>query len=156
MAGFDENHCTVFNDCHVMVVEEDNFMAKLLHTVLASFGVGKITMMDEIEAAKKYLKAHSVDCIMLEWTGWEKPKLELLPFIRKTGELKNNKIPVIMCTGHSGYQYIIKARDGGADEIIIKPISPLHVYEKLYGALYNVRDFIDHDALPGLTDAGVC
>lgn len=139
----------IYSDHHIMIFDDDTFTAKLLETVLLSLGVGKVSLIQNLDEAKQYLTNYSVDCVMMEWVGWEKPSLEFLNFIRKSGKAANPEVPIIMCTGHTDYGHIIKARDAGANEVVAKPISPNHVFEKLYSSLYKVRDFIADDAFTG-------
>lgn len=139
----------IYSDHHIMIFDDDTFTAKLLESVLLSLGVGKVSLMQNLDEAQQYLTNYTVDCVMMEWIGWEKPSLEFLTFIRTSGKAANPKVPVIMCTGHTDYNHIIKARDAGANEVVAKPITPNHVFEKLYSSLYKVRDFIAEEAFTG-------
>ena len=144
-----EYQFAAFKGSHVLVIDEDVFMARLLGTVLTSFGVGKVTILYDVEVAKEFVCLNSIDCLMMEWSGWEHPDLELLDFIRKSHNVVNPKVPVVVCTGHTDFDHVMRARDDGANEIVAKPITPQHIFEKLYNAMYNIRDFIVHDAYTG-------
>ena len=139
----------IYADTHIVLFDDDTFTVKILESVLLSFDVGKVSIIQKQEELQLYLQNHSVDCVMMEWFGWEKPSLELLTFIRTSGRVKNSEMPVVMCTGRTDLDHVIKARDAGANEVIAKPISPKHVFEKLYSAMFKVREFIADEAFTG-------
>lgn len=139
----------IFSDYHVMIFDDDPYMAKLLSTILTSYEVGKIEVVSDLEEAKLYLRSTQVDCVMLEWEGWEVPTLDLLLHIRKSGKVLDPMLPVVMCTGYTDIDHVIKARDLGVNEIVSKPLSPVQVYEKFYSAMFKVRDFIHEKSFTG-------
>ncbi len=132
-----------------MIFDNDHFTAKLLETVLLSFDVGKVSIIQSMDEATLYLKNHKVDCMMMEWYDWEKPNLNLLSFIRTSGSALNAEMPVIMCTGYTDFDHIVRARDAGANEVVAKPISPKQVFEKLYNAMFKTRVFIADETFTG-------
>lgn len=139
----------IYSDHHVIIFDDDDFTARLLETVLLSIGVGKVSVHQNLDETKQYLTNYSVDCVMMEWLGWESPSLEFLEFIRTSGKAANPMVPVIMCTGHTDLDHIVQARDAGANEVVAKPISPNQVFDKLYSALFKTREFISDDAFTG-------
>ncbi len=139
----------IYSDHHVLIFDDDTFTAKLLEAVLISMGVGKVSIHQNLDETKQYLTNYTVDCIMMDWFGWEKPSLEFLSFIRTSGKAANPEVPVIMCTAYTDYDNIIKARDLGANEVVAKPISPNQVFEKLYSALFKERNFIAEEKFTG-------
>ena len=140
---------SIYSDHHIVIFDDDAFTAKLLESVLLNFDVGKVSIMQNADEIRLYLTNHHVDCVMMEWFGWEHPSLELLKYIRTSGKVVNSTMPVIMCTGYTDYNHIVRARDAGANEVVAKPISPKHVFEKLYNAMFKVREFIADDAFTG-------
>lgn len=133
----------MFSSSHIMIYDEDIFMGKLLENVLESFGVMRVTLVHDLEEAKTLLKQMDFSAVFMDWRGYEKPTLEFLSFIRLHGEASNPRIPVIIVTAHTAMRRVLYARDKGATEVLAKPISPAHVFDKLYSAIYSEREFID-------------
>ena len=139
----------LFKESHVMIFDDDIFMSKLIESVLISFDVGTISVVNDPEEARMYVRSNSIDGVILEWIDWDNPNLDFLDYIRKSGKVKNSKIPVIMCTGHTDYPQIIKARDAGANEVVAKPIIPAQIFDKLYNAVFKQREFISAETFTG-------
>ena len=139
----------MFSSSHIMIYDEDVFMGKLLENVLESFGVMRITLVHDMEEAKLLLSKMDFSAVFMDWRGYEKPSLEFLSYIRLHGEVANPRIPVIIVTAHTALQRVLFARDKGATEVLAKPISPAHVFDKLYAAIYSERQFIDLDEYVG-------
>ena len=139
----------MFSSSNILVYDEDAFMGKLLENVLESFGVMRITRVENLEEAKVILSKMDFSAVFMDWRGYQKPSLEFLSYIRLHGEVSNPRIPVIIVTAHTAMQRVLYARDKGATEVLAKPIAPSHVFDKLYSAIYSERKFIDLDEYVG-------
>ena len=139
----------IFEDKKVLVFDECKFMANLLHTMLLAFDVGQVIVCTTIKEAKYNLKHNSFDCVFCDWSAWPEPKLECLKYIRSPDNIEDPSVPVIICTGFTTLPQILIARDHGCNEIITKPIAPSNVFDKLYSALDNTREFILNDSYAG-------
>lgn len=139
----------IFNDKKVLIYDESKFMGRLLHTVLTTFGIGYLTVCHTLEEAKYHIKEIKYDCIFCDWSGWPTPELECLQYTRFSGSANDPSTPVIVCTGQTTLRQILDCRDSGCTEILAKPISPTHVFDKLYSALYKPREFVAIDAYTG-------
>lgn len=139
----------MFSSSHILIYDEDVFMAKLLESMLDSFGVLRITTVHTMEEAKILLSKISFSTVFMDWQGYKNPSLEFLSFIRLHGESPNPRIPVIIVTAHTDLKRVLHARDKGATEILAKPISPAHVFDKLYSAIFSERMFVDLEEYVG-------
>ena len=139
----------MFSSSHILIYDEDVFMGKLLENVLESFGVMRVTTVHTLEEAKSLLTKMDFSAVFMDWRGYQKPSLDFLSYIRLHGEVSNPRMPVIIVTAHTDLQRVLYARDKGATEILAKPISPSHVFDKLYNAIYSEREFVDLDEYVG-------
>jgi two-component system, chemotaxis family, chemotaxis protein CheY len=68
--------------------------------------------------------------------------LELVRMIRQPGANANPYVPIIMLTGHSEKNRVLRARDAGITEFLAKPISATALYERILTLVANPRPFI--------------
>jgi DNA-binding response OmpR family regulator len=67
---------------------------------------------------------------------------ELIREIRKGSEGSNQFVPIIMLSGHTEPQRILKARDIGATEFLAKPISAKSLFTRIISIIENERQFV--------------
>lgn len=133
---------TIFLDKKILIFDENPFMGGLLYSIVSGFNVGHLTICQTWADAKYYIKEIKFDCIFTDWSNSPEIELECLNYIRFSGRSNDPSTPVIIVTGHTALPNIVECRDSGCTEIVVKPISPAHVFDKLYAAIYNSREFI--------------
>jgi len=131
-----------FKEIHVLVLDEDVFMGKLLNKILMSFDVGQVTLVQNLESAGYYLEKLKIDLFITDWVEPQKPCLAALEFVRQSPSVQDSSIPVIIYTGHTAISEILQARDRGASDIISKPVAPANVFDKLMSSVFSERQFI--------------
>ncbi len=133
---------TLFIDKRILIFDENVFMGNLLQSIISAFGVGQLTVCRKWDEAKFYIKEIKYDCIFCDWSNWPDAELECLNYVRSSGQANDPTTPVIIISGNTALQNVLACRDMGCTEIVLKPISPVHVFDKLYAALFNPREFI--------------
>lgn len=139
-----------FIGLRVLIVDNNNFIAKTLYSILEAFGVRKITICDTLEEAEKKYYNSELDVIFIDFMMENRSGLNFLKTVRASNADKNpSDIPVILNTGVTDIDTIIMARDTGITEIIGKPFSPDQIHQKMHNALFNKREFINVDEYIG-------
>lgn len=139
-----------FIGLRVLIVDNNNFIAKTLYSILEAFGVRKITICDTLEEAEKKYYNSELDVIFIDFMMENRSGLNFLKTVRASNTDKNpSDIPVILNTGVTDVDTIIMARDTGITEIIGKPFSPDQIHQKMHNALFNKREFINVDEYIG-------
>lgn len=114
-----------FIGLRVLIVDNNNFIAKTLYSILEAFGVRKIIISDTLEEAEKKYYNNELDVIFIDFMMENRSGLNFLKAVRASNADKNpSDIPVILNTGVTDIDTIIMARDTGITEIIGKPFSP--------------------------------
>lgn len=62
--------------------------------------------------------------------------------IRRNEKSPNTRLPVIMVSGHSDRSTVAQARDAGANDFMVKPISAKALYTRLVNAIERPRPFL--------------
>jgi|GEM_PF-2253651 len=82
------------------------------------------------------------DIVMTDWMMKPIDGLALTRRLRDRESSANAFVPVILVTGLSARQDIFKARDTGVNEIVVKPIAPKILYERLVAVIERPRPFV--------------
>lgn len=139
-----------FIGLRVLIVDDNNFIAKTLYSILEAFGVRKITICDTLEEAEKKYYNSELDVIFIDFMMENRSGLKFLKNVRASNADKNAAdIPIILNTGVTDIDTITMARDSGITEVIGKPFSPDQVHQKMHNALFNRREFINVDEYIG-------
>ena len=61
----------------------------------------------------------------------------------------NAWVPVIMCTANTEKRHIVEARDAGATEYLLKPVSAKSIYDRIVSVVDDARPFVRTKAFTG-------
>ncbi len=137
----------------ILIVEDSAYMQALMSQMLKVFGVGEIlacsSARDAIElltisqASKKSKYITNIDIVL---TDWLMPKggggEELLKWIRDHDKDSVRFLPVVVVSGYTTEHVTARARDLGANETLVKPISGNGLASRICSVIDNPRAFI--------------
>ena len=140
-----------FRDFNVLIVEDYQFMAELLSSMLREFGVGRIMLAESAKEAREMLimcnaEAVSNKKIDLVITDWLMPGgqdgVDLIKWMR--GYIKDSIkfLPVIMCSAYTSEAVVMAGRDNGANEVLVKPVSAENLANRILHVVDNPRPFV--------------
>ena len=122
MANYD------LSNLSVLIVDDYQPMRLILKNVLYALGIKSIREVSEGIEALNALKADNVDIVFADNLMEPMNGIELVKRIRTGEDGINAFTPIIMVSGYSDLEQIIKARDAGINEFLAKPISAKMVY----------------------------
>ena len=125
-----------------LIIDDNAHMRRMLRTVLHGFGV---RLMHEAEDGAAGLEAfihHTPNIIITDWAMPIFDGSELTKIIRQPDANPNPYIPIIMITVHSDRKGVLRARDAGVTELLVKPISADGLYRRIVNVVTNPRPFI--------------
>ena len=130
-----------FSTFKVLAVDDFTFIAELVASTLQEMGVGKVLKAENGRIAQERLNNYNIaqsinniDVVILDWLMPEMSGPELLKWIREHKSETIRFLPVIVCSAYTSTKFVEKARDLGANEVMVKPISA----EKLAGRIQHV------------------
>ncbi len=129
-------------ELNIMVVDDYAPMRKLLFSLLRELGLHKLSQSSDGEAAIKILEQTEPDLII---TDALMEPMDGLEFTRKVrnGEAETDPyVPIIMISGQTEMNYIVKARDAGVNEFLAKPISARSIYARISSVISSPRPYI--------------
>lgn len=134
---------------NVLVVDDYQPMRHILKHVLHALGIKSILEAPGAEEALDILKGTDLDIVFADNKMEPMNGIEMVQKIR-TGEGGINPFtPVVMISGYSDKDQIIKARDAGINEFLAKPISARMVYLRICSVIEHPRSFINAESFHG-------
>lgn len=136
----------------VMIVEDSIYMHSLMSSMLKVFGVGDIMVCEGAHDAIDLLKVtqartksryiNRVDIVLMDWLMAKGSGEELLQWIRAHEKDSVRFLPVIVVSGYTTEVITSSARDMGAHEILVKPVSGNSLASRICAVIDHPRPFI--------------
>jgi len=120
---FNPRKTSLFSEITALVVDDDRHMCNLLKTMLHHMGVKEIRLATDAAEAFRELKVLVVDVIVCDLRMLPLDGIEFARMVRRAKDLRNNKVPIIMLTGHSDISSVREAIDAGVNDFLAKPVS---------------------------------
>lgn len=133
-----------FDRLSILVVEDNTAMRKLIASVLDSLGVRHVYYADEGQKGFETFLQNRPDIVLTDWLMEPVNGIELTRTIRNDPHSPNQMVPIIMITGYSAPSRVIKARDTGITEFLVKPFTANDLARRLSHVINHPRDFIEH------------
>jgi DNA-binding NtrC family response regulator len=106
----------------VLIVEDDPAQRRILEEMIRRFGCDPMPV-DGGTKAIEVLKSHSGGTIELVILDLNMPGMGGLEFLERLQSIRGD-LPVIVQTAQGSIETVIKAMRAGADDFVVKPISP--------------------------------
>jgi DNA-binding response OmpR family regulator len=140
----------------ITVVDDRKSMRLFVADILREVGIGKVLNCAGFADAVKLLDppegvenlhgvdfSLSIDMIIIDWLlGDQESGLDLLKWIRGHKSELVKYMPVIVLSGYSERDHILRARDAGANEFLTKPISISRLLNRVLAVIERPRPFI--------------
>jgi len=118
---------------HVLVVDDDQRLRRLLQRFLTERGYHVTTAADALEA-KQALKSFAVDLMILDVMMPGQDGVSL------TGELRHNAtLPILLLTARGETEDRVSGLAAGADDYLVKPFDPRELLLRIGTILRRVR-----------------
>ncbi len=136
----------------VLIVEDSLYMHSLFSSMLKIFGVGDIMVceggheaMDLItvtQARRKTRYINHIDIVLMDWLMAKGDGKELMKWIRAHEKDEIRFLPVVVVSGYTTDIITATARDMGAHEILVKPVSAKGLAGRICSVIDHPRPFI--------------
>ena len=125
-----------------MLIEDQKNMRAVLFSILSGLGVKNIKAHPDAVSAYAALEDFDPNLIL---TDWEMKPMDGLEFIRKVRMSEDSPIryvPIVMVTANNHVDKVIQARNAGASDFLIKPVSAKSVYLRIRSTMEKPQPFI--------------
>lgn len=137
----------------LLVVEDSPYMQSLIASMLKAFGVGDIMACEngreaidlltitQARQTSRYIT--NVDIVLSDWLMPSSSGRDLLHWIRRHEDDSVKFLPVIIVSGYATEIMSSQARDMGANEILVKPVSGTKLASRICSVVDHPRPFVD-------------
>jgi CheY-like chemotaxis protein len=131
-----------FKQVSVLIVEDNQPMNEMVQALLQAFGIDHIySAKNGEDGYKKYLE-HKPDIIVADWMMKPVDGIMFTEKIRKHPNSPNPYTPIILMTGFSEKSRVLKARDSGVTEFLVKPFTARDLYKRIAQIIERPRQFV--------------
>jgi len=126
----------------IMVVDDSESMRRLYRTCLTTFGITKLRMFDTALEALGEIDNRPPDLIIVDWRMGPPNGLDFLHSLRCTQMSSAYLTAAIMVTGHASESFVKSAMRAGAQQFLVKPVSPRLLYERIDWVTRDARELV--------------
>jgi two-component system chemotaxis response regulator CheY len=132
-----------------LLLDSDGFSRGLITSMLRGFGMDPPVIGPTGASAIGYLQNHCVDLCIMEATLPDMSGAELIRWIRRPDREAIRYVPIIVLTSYTQLRTVSETRDGGANLIVRKPVSPQGLFDRITWVARITRPFIDAGTYSG-------
>lgn len=126
----------------VLVVDDEDYMRKVVRTLLTSIGVRTVYEAADALAGLELIRTMAPDVVILDW---EMPGLDgpgFVRMVRSPATFPYPNVPIIMLTGHGERSRVIEAVKIGVNEFLLKPVSSKALQDRMVAVLAKPRPVV--------------
>jgi CheY-like chemotaxis protein len=127
----------------ILLVEPNSQGMNVLSQVLMGFGATGFVKAENYEEARLAVRGDPLDLIVCEGSlqADEPDGYDFIAELRRSG-LPNAMAPVVIVTSHTSRRNVARARDCGAHFVVMKPLSPTVLLERILWMAQANRPFV--------------
>lgn len=129
-------------DLDVVVVDDSKPMQTILRSILLSFRVRRVRTFDSAQAALEVMRIDPPNLVITDWRMKPMSGLGLLRLMRQRRLAPLCFLPIIFVTAHGTRTLIDRVLRAGAQNVLVKPLSPASLYERLIWTLHDPRPLV--------------
>ena len=130
----------------VLVVDDDPDICALINDLLRALGFGRCLTAVHGEVAMAILadsEAAPIDLVITEIAMEPGDGGDLLQWIRRSLKSPNRFMPVVLMTGQTEMEAMLRMRDLGVTEVLAKPLSLDRLCSVIDGLIASPRRFVE-------------
>ncbi|WP_119304594.1 response regulator [Dongia deserti] len=133
----------------LLVINDNEFVRTYMQRLFSIMRVGSVVTCANPRSARAEIATVRPDIVVidLDLTGMD--GLELLHDIRRGGAGIPSDIAILVASAYVDRDYVGKARDAGANWILVKPLTFRRLYEGLVRVIMDERAFVEGDVYVG-------
>jgi CheY-like chemotaxis protein len=134
----------------IMLIDANNQGLDILTQVFAGFGARTPHRCSTAKEAVEVLRKIDVDLIVAEADlPGEMDGYDFVHWLRRSGLPQNAFTSVMLISGHTRRENVARARDCGANFILVKPISPTILLQRVIWVAKENRQFVEAENYVG-------
>ena len=123
-------------------MDDNANMAMIVKLILKSFGAVTLHEATDVAQAFQICRRHPIDVAIVDYHLGFMDGVAFVRLMRTANDSPNPFLPIIMLSAYSEESKVVAARDAGATEFCVKPITPAEVLRKITDVIDRPRDFV--------------
>lgn len=120
------------------VVDDNHYFRRIVRTMLAGMGVKQVLEADTLDAGWTLVSSMRPDIILCDWNlGGGGSGIQLLDRIRTSRDDHVATQLFVFVSAHSDRRHVLSAMRLGANDFVVKPVSPRILYERMRRLIYG-------------------
>ncbi len=120
-----------YKGLRILIVDDVAATRILLRGVLIHLGLHQIIECKNREDAFEAVQSAEPDLVITDWEMPGGTGLDLIGDIRNDDRSPDPTLPVILLTSHGGKEQVIRGRDAGATDFLVKPFTPKSIQDRI-------------------------
>jgi YesN/AraC family two-component response regulator len=144
MSTLDTSTKALLKDIKVLIVDDEHYTRKVIHTLLLAIGCTKIYEAGDGAIGLEMVRVVAPDIVLVDW---EMPGIDGPEFVRRVrspGSFPLPGVPIIMLTGHGERWRVLEAVRLGVHEFLLKPVSSEALQARIVSVLSKPRKMVQH------------
>jgi two-component system, chemotaxis family, chemotaxis protein CheY len=126
-----------------LITDANSYFSSLLFSMLKGFGADKIVQTRDWSTAIEALTTAKIDVMLCDALLPPGGGIRFVRGLRTDTASPYRKVPILFMTSDGRVSTIKAARDAGANMIIMKPLSPKNLFERLVWTAFDARAFVE-------------
>ncbi len=131
-----------FSNVKVLIVEDSQPMTQITCALLKGLGINLITVATNTDIGYARFCEIKHDLILVDWLIKPINGIEFTKKIRTDNFSPNPYVPILLMTGFSEKKRVLKARDTGVTEFLVKPFTANDLYKRIDHIITKPRQFV--------------
>jgi DNA-binding NarL/FixJ family response regulator len=133
----------------LLVINDNEFVRSYMERLFSIMRVGSVVTCADPRSARAGIATVQPDIVVIDLDLAGMDGLELLHDLRRGGAGIPRDIAILVASAYVDRDYVAKARDGGANWILVKPLTFRRLYEGLVRVIMDDRPFLQTDTYAG-------
>jgi DNA-binding response OmpR family regulator len=117
-------------------------MRTVLYSILLGLGVKNVKTHPDAVSAYAEIEAFDPNLILTDWKMKPMDGLDFIRKVRMSEDSPNPYVPIVMVTAYNHVDKVMQARNAGANEFLIKPVSAKSVYLRIRNTMEKAQPFV--------------
>lgn len=126
----------------LLIVDDNPNFRRLLRAILSSISTAEIAEAENGAQALELLERFSPSLMLVDWCMSPMSGAEFITHVRTHPSSPNPVVPIIVVTGYAESGLSQQIRDVGADDFVVKPVSPRTVLGRILRVLQTPRPYV--------------
>jgi two-component system chemotaxis response regulator CheY len=132
----------ITEDLVVLIADGNAYTRRLTRQMLTTIGIKSTYEVGDGIETLNAIVAVKADVMILDWLMPSLEGSEVMRIVRSPGVFPKSGLPVIMLTDIGLQSRVMTAVRVGAHELLVKPISPKTLQQRLLGIVLNSRPMV--------------